>query len=45
MSHTVQNIISEDETSYIRQEKLEDRLYVLFGYPIRVQVRKEDRRH
>ncbi|KAL3431438.1 hypothetical protein BDV09DRAFT_188408 [Aspergillus tetrazonus] len=37
MSHTVQNIISEDETSYIRQEKLEDRLYVLFGYPIRVQ--------
>ncbi|KAL4756019.1 uncharacterized protein BDW70DRAFT_154510 [Aspergillus foveolatus] len=37
MNHTVQNIVSEDETSYIRQEKLEDRLYVLFGYPIKVQ--------
>ncbi|KAL2798905.1 hypothetical protein BJX66DRAFT_333577 [Aspergillus keveii] len=36
MSQTVQNIISEDETSYIRQEKLEARLLMLFGYRIRV---------
>ncbi|KAL2844546.1 hypothetical protein BJY01DRAFT_263842 [Aspergillus pseudoustus] len=36
MGQTVQNIISEDETSYIRQEKLEARLFVLFGYPIKV---------
>ncbi|KAL3494903.1 hypothetical protein BJX62DRAFT_222935 [Aspergillus germanicus] len=36
MSQTVQNIISEDETSYIRQEKLEARLLMLFGYLIRV---------
>jgi hypothetical protein len=39
MSQTVQNIISEDETSYIRQEKLEARLFMLFGYHIRVSVR------
>ncbi|KAL3455339.1 hypothetical protein BJX64DRAFT_272628 [Aspergillus heterothallicus] len=37
MSQPVQNIISEDETSYIRQEKLEARLCLLFGYPIEVQ--------
>ncbi|KAJ0423940.1 hypothetical protein BJY00DRAFT_299447 [Aspergillus carlsbadensis] len=36
MDQTVQNIVSEDETSYIRQDKLEARLYMLFGYRIRV---------
>lgn len=34
----VKNIISEDETSYILKEKLEARLHVIFGYPIKVQV-------
>jgi hypothetical protein len=38
MNQTVRNVISEDETSYILKEKLEARLRLLFGYPIKVQV-------
>ncbi|GFF45002.1 hypothetical protein IFM46972_07687 [Aspergillus udagawae] len=40
MNQTVRNVISEDETSYILKEKLEARLRLLFGYPIKVQVIK-----
>jgi hypothetical protein len=38
MNQTVRNVISEDETSYILKEKLEARLRLLFGYPIKVRV-------
>ncbi|KAL4888298.1 hypothetical protein BDV59DRAFT_211209 [Aspergillus ambiguus] len=31
------NVISEAEAGYIKMEKLEARLYLLFGYPIKVQ--------
>jgi hypothetical protein len=38
MNQTVRTVISEDEAPYILKEKLEARLRLLFGYPIKVQV-------